>query len=117
LDESSSQDHNTQVQGRSAHMLETVEEETTSSSPTDYLGETLVALGIIEIPDELQHQQDSIMKEERTLLLVIFSYGYPLTEDELNDFFGWYGVVEKIAIDEPSLSPNPLCALFTYRSP
>lgn len=48
LAESSSQADNTQDQGTSAHILETIEEETTSSPSTDSLGETLDALGIID---------------------------------------------------------------------
>ncbi|OEL34706.1 hypothetical protein BAE44_0004275 [Dichanthelium oligosanthes] len=104
LAESSSQAHNTQGQGTSAHILETIEEETTLPSSTDSLGETLDSLGIIKNADE-----------ERTLL-VIFSDEYPLSKDELNKFFSWYGVIQEIAIEEPSLRPDPLCALVTCRS-
>lgn len=51
LAESSSQAHNTQGQGTRAHLLEPIEEETTSSPSIDSLGETLDALSITETTD------------------------------------------------------------------
>jgi hypothetical protein len=48
LAESSSQAHNTQDQGTSAHILETIEEETTSSLSTDSVVRTLDELSIID---------------------------------------------------------------------
>ncbi|KAF8712106.1 hypothetical protein HU200_028947 [Digitaria exilis] len=114
--ESSSQAHNTQGQGTSAHNLESIREEENFSSPTYHLVETFDALSITKIEDELKHQQDIIPKEQRTLL-VIFSDGYPLTGDELNDFFSRYGMVQEIVIKEPPLRLYPVCALITYHSP
>ncbi|RLN06908.1 hypothetical protein C2845_PM11G18910 [Panicum miliaceum] len=114
--ESSSQDHSTQGQGTRAHLLEPIEEETTSSPSIDSLGETVDALSITETTDELQHRLDIFLKEERTLLVSFFD-GYPLTGHELNDFFSWFGVVEEITIEEPSIRSNPLWALVTFRSP
>ncbi|KXG29965.1 uncharacterized protein LOC110435151 [Sorghum bicolor] len=111
LDESSSQAQNTQGQATSALMPETTEEATILSWSTDFLEE------ILENADELLCQPNNIPKEERTLL-VIFSDGYPLTEDELYDFFSWnYGEVEEIVIEEPRLRPHPLCALIIFSSP
>nr|CAB3453071.1 unnamed protein product [Digitaria exilis] len=129
--ESSSQAHNTQVQGTSAHNLESIREEENLSAPTYHLVETFDALSVTKIADELKHQQDIIPKEQRTLL-VNFSDGYPLTGDELNDFFSSetinmnqiiflaqcrYGMVQEIVIKEPPLRLYPVCALITYHSP
>nr|TKW36903.1 hypothetical protein SEVIR_1G012200v2 [Setaria viridis] len=115
LAESSSQADNTQDQGTSAYILETIEEETTSSPSIDSLGETLDALGIIDNAKELQLQQDNIVKEERALFVISFD-GYPLTRDELYDFFSWFGVIEEITIEEPSITPDLHWALITFRS-
>nr|CAB3446323.1 unnamed protein product [Digitaria exilis] len=114
--ESSSQAQNTQGQGTSAHDLESIREETNLSAPTYHLVETFDASSITEITNELKHRQDIIPKEQRTLL-VIFSDGYPLTGDELNDFFNRYGAVEEIVIKEPPLRLYPVCALIIYHSP
>ncbi|RLM78951.1 hypothetical protein C2845_PM12G08810 [Panicum miliaceum] len=116
LAESSSQTHSSQGQGTMAHLLDPIEKETTSSPSIDSLGETVDALNITETTDELQHRLDIILKEERTLLVSFFD-GYPLTGHELNDFFSWFEVVEEITIEEPSIRPNPLWALITFRSP
>ena len=51
LAESSSQAHNSQGQGTRDHLLEPIEEETTSSPSVDSLGETLDAVSISDTTD------------------------------------------------------------------
>ncbi|KAF7103957.1 hypothetical protein CFC21_104887 [Triticum aestivum] len=57
-----------------------------------------------------------IPPDERTLF-VTFSNGYPLTKDELHEFFmRHYGDIEEISVEEPIESRPPLYAHVTFYS-
>ncbi|KAI5017110.1 hypothetical protein ZWY2020_037488 [Hordeum vulgare] len=62
-----------------------------------------------------QHQSD-VPPDERTLF-VTFSNGYPLTKDELHEFFmRHYGDIEEISVEEPIERRPPLYAHVTFYS-
>uniref|UniRef100_A0A452XTP6 RRM domain-containing protein n=1 Tax=Aegilops tauschii subsp. strangulata TaxID=200361 RepID=A0A452XTP6_AEGTS len=66
--------------------------------------------------DAITQQLSDIPPDERTLF-VTFSNGYPLTKDELHDFFmRHYGDIEEITVEEPIESRPPLYAHVTFYS-
>ncbi|XP_047076216.1 uncharacterized protein LOC124686285 [Lolium rigidum] len=61
-------------------------------------------------------QLSDVPRDERTLF-VTFSNGYPLTKDELHDFFmRHYGDVEEITVEEPIGNKQPLYAHVIFYS-
>ncbi|CAM0908956.1 unnamed protein product [Alopecurus aequalis] len=66
--------------------------------------------------DAIMHQLSDVPPDQRTLF-VTFSNGYPLTKDELHDFFmRHYGDVEEISVEEPVENRQPLYAHVTFYS-
>ncbi|VAH13529.1 unnamed protein product [Triticum turgidum subsp. durum] len=66
--------------------------------------------------DVIMQQLSDVPPDERTLF-VTFSNGYPLTEDELYDFFmSHYGDIEEISIEVPFEDRLPLYAHVTFYS-
>ncbi|VAH13530.1 unnamed protein product [Triticum turgidum subsp. durum] len=66
--------------------------------------------------DAIMQQLSDVPPDERTLF-VTFSNGYPLTEDELYDFFmSHYGDIEEISIEVPFEDRLPLYAHVTFYS-
>ncbi|XP_015695079.1 uncharacterized protein LOC107304647 [Oryza brachyantha] len=66
--------------------------------------------------DPAMHQCSDVPQDERTLF-VTFSNGYPLSKDELYDFFmRHYGDIEDITIEEPPEPRPPLFAQVTFYS-
>ncbi|EMS67942.1 hypothetical protein TRIUR3_29969 [Triticum urartu] len=66
--------------------------------------------------DTITQQLSDIPPDERTLF-VTFSNGYPLTKDELHEFFmRHYGDIEEISVEEPVESRPPLYAHVTFYS-
>ncbi|KQK20174.1 uncharacterized protein LOC100825065 isoform X2 [Brachypodium distachyon] len=66
--------------------------------------------------DGIMQQLSDVPRDERTLF-VTFSNGYPLTKDELYDFFmRHYGDIEEITIEEPMEQRPPLYAHVTFFS-
>ncbi|KAF0906581.1 hypothetical protein E2562_012034 [Oryza meyeriana var. granulata] len=66
--------------------------------------------------DPVMQQPSDVPQDERTLF-VTFSNGYPLSKDELYDFFmRHYGDIEDITIEEPPEPRPPLFAQVTFYS-
>ncbi|XP_051197008.1 uncharacterized protein [Lolium perenne] len=64
----------------------------------------------------IMQQLSDVPRDERTLF-VTFSNGYPLTKDELHDFFmRHYGDVEEITVEEPIGNKQPLYAHVIFYS-
>lgn len=102
------------TQSPACQILQTIMEGTPLSQSTNRLAEILETSTITEKQndgDKLPNQHD-----ERTLL-VTFSSGHPLTEDELHDFFMRnYGDVEEISLEEPVEPSHPLHGLVKFFS-
>ncbi|VAH13523.1 unnamed protein product [Triticum turgidum subsp. durum] len=86
---------------------------------TSHLAALLDKLSLRENHNDAITQQLSdipIPPDERTLF-VTFSNGYPLTKDELHEFFmRHYGDIEEISVEEPIESRPPLYAHVTFYS-
>ncbi|XP_044955554.1 uncharacterized protein LOC123406136 [Hordeum vulgare subsp. vulgare] len=66
--------------------------------------------------DAIMQQLSDVPPDERTLF-VTFSNGYPLTKDELYEFFmSHYGDIEEINIEVPFEDRPPLYAHVTFHS-
>uniref|UniRef100_A0A0D9WXL2 RRM domain-containing protein n=1 Tax=Leersia perrieri TaxID=77586 RepID=A0A0D9WXL2_9ORYZ len=99
-------------------ILQDIEVAIDEYASTSHLAPLLDDLSLREKHNDpvMQQQPSEVPQDERTLF-VTFSNGYPLSKDELYDFFmRHYGDIEDITIEEPPEPRPPLFAQVTFYS-
>ncbi|KAG2632929.1 hypothetical protein PVAP13_2NG131800 [Panicum virgatum] len=103
------------------HILKDIENPIEQCLSSTYpLASLFESLNIREIEEEeptdaIQIQQQPIVPRDERTLFVTFSNGYPFTADELYEFFfGNFGDVEVISVQEPVAPKPPLYAHITF---
>uniref|UniRef100_A0ACD5TDA1 Uncharacterized protein n=1 Tax=Avena sativa TaxID=4498 RepID=A0ACD5TDA1_AVESA len=99
-----------------SHMLHPdVKDELYECQPNSRLVTFLENLSLREKHNKLIMQQLSDVPRDERTLFVTFSNGYPLTKEELHDFFmRHYGDIEEISLEEPIENRAPLYAHVTF---
>uniref|UniRef100_A0ACD5T6W3 Uncharacterized protein n=1 Tax=Avena sativa TaxID=4498 RepID=A0ACD5T6W3_AVESA len=99
-----------------SHMLHPdIKEELYECQSTSHLVTFMDNLSLREKHNELIMQQLSDVPRDERTLFVTFSNGYPLTKEELHDFFmRHYGDIEEISLEEPIENRAPLYAHVTF---
>ncbi|KAM3400309.1 hypothetical protein ACQJBY_005290 [Aegilops geniculata] len=93
------------------------EDEVHDYQPTSRLVTLLDKLSLRENHNDAITQDLSDVPPDERTLFVTFSNGYPLTKDELHEFFmRHYGDIEEISVEEPIESRPPLYAHVTFYS-
>ncbi|XP_040254035.1 uncharacterized protein [Aegilops tauschii subsp. strangulata] len=93
------------------------EDEVYDYQPTSRLVTLLDKLSLRENHNDAITQDLSDVPPDERTLFVTFSNGYPLTKDELHEFFmRHYGDIEEISVEEPIESRPPLYAHVTFYS-
>ncbi|KAM3406712.1 hypothetical protein ACQJBY_000663 [Aegilops geniculata] len=93
------------------------EDEVHDYQPTSRLVTLLDKMSLRENHNDAITQDLSDVPPDERTLFVTFSNGYPLTKDELHEFFmRHYGDIEEISVEEPIESRPPLYAHVTFYS-